>query len=426
MHNVYMRILYDQAYLRILILVLLLYSGLGEHPLVKTGCIILQDKASCFPSQILGDIITSNTAALQSPINRYPYDIIDGCSAPGNKTSHLANFLHNITTTATIAPSSTSSSSSTTLTPPKIYAFEKDRTRFDLLTRRMKTADAYGTYIHTIHQDFLSLNPDDPTYQHVKYVLMDPSCSGSGLRSIERLGENRNTVNATTKNGSSSRRSMSDVESDPRLLKLQSFQISVLLHAMSIPSVEYLVYSTCSIHEVENEAVVKAVLDATHSSSDSCSSNFGSTGNSSTRGSRWELIAPPRFNTWTRRGHTYTGLTAEQSACLIRCSPDEDNTSGFFVAVFHRIGHNSDSSFALSSIPSTMWKISDTPTHTSNTDPLIDCTSSSSSDVIQLRPNKRARSLDINTTTSGDNLDKGQRRRSVGLWRPYHKHNTCI
>ena len=411
--------------------------GLGEHPLVKTGCIILQDKASCFPSQILGDIITSN-ATLQSPINRYPYDVIDGCSAPGNKTSHLANFLHNITTTT-----STSSSTTTTAphTPPIIYAFEKDPTRFDLLTRRMKTADAYGTYIHTIHQDFLSLNPDDPTFQRVKYVLMDPSCSGSGLRSIERLGENRNTANTTTYNSSShsssSRRSMSDVESDPRLLKLQSFQISVILHAMSIPSVEYLVYSTCSIHEVENEAVVKAVLDATHSStSGGSSSNSGSTGNSSTGGvgAQWELIAPPRFNTWSRRGHAYTGLTAEQSACLIRCSPDEDNTSGFFVAVFHRKGHNSYPSIALStSIPSSKRKISDTDPLPSTT---TDCnntsrnsTSSSSNndnDVIQLRSNKRPRSLDISTTGSGAKLDKRQRRRSVGLWRPYHKHNTIV
>ena len=288
----------------------------------------------------------------------------------------------------------------------------------------MKTADAYGTYIHTIHQDFLSLDPDDPTFKHVKYVLMDPSCSGSGLRSIERLGENRNTANTTTYNSSShsssSSSSMSDVESDPRLLKLQSFQISVILHAMSIPSVEYLAYSTCSTHEVENEGVVKAILDATHSSSDgSCSATGGGGGGD---GSGWELIAPSRFNTWSRRGHTYTGLTAEQSACLVRCSPDEDNTSGFFVAVFHRRGNNSDSHVAVPSIPSSKRTISDT-------DPLTDCTSSSSNndnDVIQLRSNKRARSLDISTTGSGDKLDKVQRRRSVGMWLPYHKHNTCI
>ena len=34
------------------------------------------------------------------------------------------------------------------------------------------------------HQDFLALDPDDPIYSEVKYIIVDPSCSGSGKFTI--------------------------------------------------------------------------------------------------------------------------------------------------------------------------------------------------------------------------------------------------
>lgn len=51
-------------------------SDLHLHPLYVSGVLILQDKASCFPAAILAP-----------PKNAY---VIDGCAAPGNKTSQLA------------------------------------------------------------------------------------------------------------------------------------------------------------------------------------------------------------------------------------------------------------------------------------------------------------------------------------------------
>lgn len=37
-----------------------------------------------------------------------------------------------------------------------------------------------------------------------------------------------------------------------------------------------------------------------------------------------------------RRGQLVEGLTPAQAACLVRCDPAEDETAGFFVAVFER------------------------------------------------------------------------------------------
>ncbi|KAL8147643.1 hypothetical protein AgCh_005097 [Apium graveolens] len=42
--------------------------------------------------------------------------------------------------------------------------------------------------------------------------------------------------------------------------KLAAFQIMALEHALSFPGVERVVYSTCSIHQTENEDVISSVL----------------------------------------------------------------------------------------------------------------------------------------------------------------------
>ena len=51
-----------------------------------------------------------------------------------------------------------------------------------------------------------------------------------------------------------------DEISDERLQNLASFQISLLLHALSRPSVQEVVYSTCSVNAEENEQVVQSAL----------------------------------------------------------------------------------------------------------------------------------------------------------------------
>lgn len=50
-------------------------------------------------------------------------------------------------------------------------------------------------------------------------------------------------------------------ETSERLQALSAFQRRALSHALSFSSVQTVVYSTCSVHQQENEDVVKAVLE---------------------------------------------------------------------------------------------------------------------------------------------------------------------
>ena len=89
--------------------------------------------------------------------------------------------------------------------------------------------------VETRHQSFLDADPKSTVFSEVTHILLDPSCSASGM-----------SQTPTT---------------DPADLKqLAEDQEALILHALSFPKLEALVYSTCSIHDAENEEVVKKVL----------------------------------------------------------------------------------------------------------------------------------------------------------------------
>ena len=247
-------------------------TSFGEHSLVKTGCVVIQDKASTIPSQLLMDEWDGRG------------DICDACAAPGNKTTHLAAIMaHRL-----------ASDHHHHHRQPKIYAFEKDSRRAALLQERINLAGG-SSLIDVTHANFLQVTIESS----VTDVLLDPSCSGSGvLRSLDRLAD------------------VNDEACDGRINALRTFQVQVLQKAMESNSVKHIVYSTCSVHVDENESVVAEVLN--HDI-----------------GAAWKLKAPARLTEWKRRGLPCSGLTLEQSACLIRCSVD-DGMIGFFVAVFEK------------------------------------------------------------------------------------------
>lgn len=223
-----------------------------DHFLYKAGHIILQDKASCLPAYLLNPPPGSH--------------IIDGCAAPGNKTSHLAAIIKN---------------------QGKLFAFDLDAKRMATMSTLLLRAGV--TCQQLANQDFLKVDPGSPQFKDVEYVLLDPSCSGSGMVCLQ----DADTAADQEKN-------------QARLTSLASFQLRCLNHSLKFPRLKRLVYSTCSIHSQENEEVVSACLQQ----------NPG-----------FRLV--PLLAQWPERG------LQSFSQCL-RASTDKTLTHGFFVALLEK------------------------------------------------------------------------------------------
>ncbi|KAB8437426.1 hypothetical protein FH972_025104 [Carpinus fangiana] len=155
-------------------------SLLTKTPAYRQGRIILQDKASCFPAYLLFstpfDYLPNDSLDGTAPRTDKQGDIIDACAAPGNKTTHLAALVM-------AAHNTQSSDQANDMRRPKITAVEKDKTRAATLARMVATAgaDKDGLVTCLQGQDFSRLNPDDSKWKHVTALLLDPSCSGSGI-----------------------------------------------------------------------------------------------------------------------------------------------------------------------------------------------------------------------------------------------------
>jgi len=229
-------------------------------------------------------------------------------AAPGNKTSHLAALLANSAT-----QSSSSSSSNKKKEPPKnptptttIYALDRNKSRLESLERRMvelvPSKDQPHVLVVPECKDFLATQPAD--YATVGAILLDPSCSGSGIfTALDRqTGDD-----------------VDDPDSVSRMEHLSNFQITALKHAMSFPSVNRVVYSTCSIHSQENEQVVEQALS--HHRDD------------------WMIVPPKCLANWKRRGVEIEGLSKEETSSMIRVDKGDD-TNGFFVCCLQRRSGN--------------------------------------------------------------------------------------
>ncbi|KAM0462889.1 hypothetical protein ACHAPV_003715 [Trichoderma viride] len=232
-----------------------------------SGKIILQDKASCFPAYLLDPRSEDG-------------DVIDACSAPGNKTTHLAAIIHEHRPEFEDAPQT-------------IYAFEKDSRRSQTLEKMVKIAGSKDITRIGFGQDFLQVDPAAENYKDVGALLLDPSCSGSGivgrdsmpeLHLPDSLADNRGGGKGkpSASNANKKKRSHDEIEEraqnvlvdddgnetvvksekdlEARLEALSAFQLTLLQHAFRFPRAKKITYSTCSIHSQENERVVIRAL----------------------------------------------------------------------------------------------------------------------------------------------------------------------
>ncbi|KAA0704117.1 putative 28S rRNA (cytosine-C(5))-methyltransferase [Triplophysa tibetana] len=220
-----------------------------NHFLYKAGHIILQDKASCLPAFFLNPPVGSH--------------VIDACAAPGNKTSHLAAIMKN---------------------KGKLFAFDLDTKRLSTMSTLLLRAGV--TCQQLANQDFLKVDPQSSEYKEAKYILLDPSCSGSGMVCL--------------------RDEALEPQEDKRLQSLAAFQLRCLNHALQFPQVQRVVYSTCSVHSEENENVVSACLQQNP-------------------GFRLVHLLP----SWPERGHD------PFKQCL-RANQAKTRTHGFFVALLEK------------------------------------------------------------------------------------------
>ncbi|EGC33131.1 hypothetical protein DICPUDRAFT_6820, partial [Dictyostelium purpureum] len=228
---------------------------LHDHKMLENGHIILQDKASCLPSFILSPPKGSVC--------------IDSCSAPGNKTSLLSAQMGNT---------------------GKVYAIEKDQKRCGTLIKLTKRSLCKN--IEAINDSFLNLKHDDPKFKDVEYILCDPSCSGSGILDSEEK-----------------------LEEEKRVKLLADFQLSIIQHAFAFPNVKKVIYSTCSVHQVENEDVVERAIKELNKD-----------------GEKWRVVnILPHWN------HSRGLPIYKNSEYSIRMTPSKDFTIGFFVALFEKI-----------------------------------------------------------------------------------------
>ncbi|XP_069683821.1 28S rRNA (cytosine-C(5))-methyltransferase [Periplaneta americana] len=237
-----------------------------EHELYLNGSIILQDKASCLASKLLNPPPGSVT--------------LDMCAAPGMKTTHLASLMKNKGT---------------------LYAVEMGQKRYQTLCNQVEKSGA--TCVKTLHCDALTL--DSTQCPGVQYILVDPSCSGSGMVRRPNIDKGEKC-------------------SEARLVRLAAFQILLLRHALiNFPDVKRVVYSTCSINTEENEEVIEQVLTLV---------------NSNASNPVFKVVDSAFKDNWKHFGSE----NFEWGPKCLYAKADVDFTDGFFVAIFEKVEAGKD------------------------------------------------------------------------------------
>nr|XP_021185266.2 28S rRNA (cytosine-C(5))-methyltransferase [Helicoverpa armigera] len=229
-------------------------TKLHEHELYLENKIILQDKATAMAVHLLAPPPGSV--------------VLDMCAAPGMKTTQLAAYIRNT---------------------GRIFAVERNEKRYQVLHDFVTKTGS--TCVETLHRDALEIKRGD--MDDVEYILLDPSCSGSGMDFCVH----------------------SYIEST-RLAKLTSLQEKFLKHAMNaFPKAKRIVYSTCSLFPEENERVITNVVKTSRA--------------------KWRVqdVKELLKGQWNNFG---SGMYGSMGTRCMYAKPDSDFTTGFFLAVLDR------------------------------------------------------------------------------------------
>lgn len=174
---------------------------LKELEVYKKGEIYLQSLSSMLPPIVLEP--KENT------------DILDMCAAPGGKTTELASLTNN---------------------NANITACELNKIRIEKLKYNIEKQGATSVYI--MQEDSRRIND----FFSFDNILLDAPCSGSGTLNVEDVN-------------------LEKIFTKKLIEKSQKAQLELLNKAVKIlKQGQEMVYSTCSILNVENEEIVSKIL----------------------------------------------------------------------------------------------------------------------------------------------------------------------
>lgn len=176
-------------------------DALKELEIYKNGEIYLQSLSSMLPPIVLEP--KENT------------DILDMCAAPGGKTTELASLTNN---------------------KANITACELNKIRIEKLKYNIEKQGATSVYI--MQEDSRRIND----FFSFDNILLDAPCSGSGTLNVEDVN-------------------LEKTFTEKLIEKSQKAQLELLNKAVKIlKQGQEMVYSTCSILNVENEEIVSKIL----------------------------------------------------------------------------------------------------------------------------------------------------------------------
>ena len=254
------------------------YKKLRESEnFASSSMYVLQSKSSCLPPVCLKQYFSKFD--LQDS-----FDIIDGCSAPGNKTFQIAEYFPEC----------------------KVLAIEKNPKRFEILRERNALYNVGN--VQCFNSDFLEINSEDKQYNNVKIIALDPSCSGSGMQNQLQNTKLDATADDFAEKVDNAWEELAQ-DAQERVKKLSALQLKLLTHALNFSTLRYLIYSTCSIYPQENELVVKKLL--------------------SQNKERLSLVNV--LPEWSIRGFASQFPGAKK---CVREIPGRNSNDGFFVAMF--------------------------------------------------------------------------------------------